>query len=79
VDGFVVTLLHEGTWRISVYGREHGVPHFHIEGRGFRCSVSIETQVLIIGVAPSAVLKSACVWASQHRAELLAKWRELNR
>jgi hypothetical protein len=74
----MVTLLHEGTWKIAVYGREHGVPHFHVEGRGFRCSINIVTQELIIGWAPAPILKSACAWAQEHRIELLAKWRELN-
>jgi hypothetical protein len=67
-----------GTWKIAVYGREHGVPHFHVEGRGFRCSVSIETQEPIIGVAPAAILKTACAWAREHRAELMTGWRDLN-
>jgi hypothetical protein len=22
-------------WKIAVYGRDHGIPHFHIEGRVF--------------------------------------------
>jgi hypothetical protein len=74
----MVTLLHEGAWRIAVCGREHGVPHFHFEGRGFRCSVGIETLELIIGAVPPAILKSACIWAGEHRMELFAKWRELN-
>jgi hypothetical protein len=44
--------VHRGeAWRITVYGREHGVPHFHIEGPGFRCSVGIATLEPIIGAA----------------------------
>jgi hypothetical protein len=74
----MVTLHRAATWKISVYGREHGVPHFHVEGRGFRCSVTIESQELIIGVATSAILKEACTWAREHRAGLMATWRELN-
>jgi hypothetical protein len=74
----VVTLYRAETWKIAVYGREHDVPHFHIECRGHRCSVSIETQEPIIGIVPSAILKAAGAWAREHRSELMAKWWELN-
>lgn len=74
----MVTLYHARTWKITVYGREHGVPHFHIEGRGFRCSIDIVTLELIIGSAPMSVLRSACAWADEHRTELIEKWLELN-
>jgi hypothetical protein len=67
-----MTLLHEGTWKIAVNGRQYGVPHFHIEGRGFRCSVRIAAQQPIIGMAPAPVLKIACAWAREHRVELMA-------
>jgi hypothetical protein len=72
--------VHHGTaWRIAVYGREHGIPHFHLEGRGFRCSISIEALELIVGTAPPAVLRTARTWAREHRRELMAKWQELNK
>jgi hypothetical protein len=74
----MVSLFRTENWKITVYGREHGVPHFHVEGPGFRCSISIETHGLIIGTAPAAVLKSARAWARGHHAELMATWRELN-
>jgi hypothetical protein len=48
----MVAMHRASGWRIAVYGREHGVPHFHIEGPGFRCSVAIATGEVIIGVAP---------------------------
>lgn len=69
----------KGNWKIAVYGAEHGVPHFHVEGPGFRCSVSIATGEVIIGDAPSRVLAQARAWAAAHAADLAAKWRELNR
>jgi hypothetical protein len=74
----MVTLHRAPSWKVAVYGRDHGVPHFHIEGRGFRCSVSISTFEVIVGHAPKPVLAAATGWASQHQAELLAKWQELN-
>jgi len=45
-----------------VYGRDHGIPHFHVEGPGFRGSVSIESQELIVGAVPAAILRAASAW-----------------
>lgn len=71
--------MHRGPgWKIAVYARDHGVPHFHVECPGFRCSVSIATSEPIIGSVPAKVLKAACEWARDNRVLLLAKWRELN-
>lgn len=72
--------VHRGPgWKIAVYGHEHGVPHCHVEGPGYRCSVSIVTGEVIIGTAPQSVLKSARRWTRDNREELIATWKELNR
>jgi hypothetical protein len=74
----MVTMHRGPNWKISVYGREHGVPHFHIEGPGFRASVGIATLEVIVGAVPTGVLSEATAWASERQAELLVKWQELN-
>ena len=74
----MVTMQRGPNWRISVYGREHGVAHFHVEGPGFRCSVRIDTLEVIVGSAPTAVLREATALAGSNQAELRAKWQELN-
>ena len=74
----MVTLHRGPNWKISVYAGDHGVPHFHIEGPGFRCSVAIATRQVIIGVVPRKVQLAALEWASERQAELLATWQELN-
>ncbi|MBS0472206.1 MAG: DUF4160 domain-containing protein [Proteobacteria bacterium] len=74
----MVTVHREDGWKIAVYGREHGVPHFHVEGPDFRCSVSIETLEVVVGAVPAAVLRTALAWARNNRRELQVKWRELN-
>ncbi|MGH6872041.1 MAG: DUF4160 domain-containing protein [Rhizomicrobium sp.] len=74
----MVTVYRGPNWKISVYGREHGVPHFRVEGVEFRCSVAIATLETIIGTAPAPVLTQACAWAAGNREFLFAKWRELN-
>jgi hypothetical protein len=75
----MVTMLRQAAWKIAVYGREHGIPHFHVEGLDFRCSVAIATREVIVGDAPARVLAEARDWAEVHEKELMAKWRELNR
>ncbi len=74
----MVTLYREARWKVAVYGRDHGVPHFHIEGPGWRCSVSIATLDLIVGHAPRAEFKAACAWAVENRALLSQTWQRLN-
>ena len=74
----MVTLHRRANWKIAVYGGEHGIPHFHIEGRDFRASVGIKTREVIIGSAPRAVLAAALAWAETNEAELQTTWAELN-
>lgn len=74
----MVTVHRGANWKISVYAREHGVPHFHIEGPGFRASVGIATLEVIVGKVPVGVLAQASQWASGHRTQLRAMWKELN-
>lgn len=58
--------------------RDHGVPHFHIEGPDFRCSVAIASCELIIGHVPTAILEDAVEWARRNQALLMQTWQELN-
>jgi hypothetical protein len=75
----MVTMHRQATWKIAVYGSDHGIPHFHVEGPDFRCSIAIATRELIVGDAPARVLAGARIWAAAHEDELAAKWKELNR
>lgn len=74
----MVTVHRGESWKIAVYGREHGVPHFHVEGPGYRCSVTIAAFDAIVGSAPAAVLRAALDWAKAHRAQLMQTWLDLN-
>ena len=74
----MVTLYRGSRWKVAVYGREHGVQHFHIEGVDFRCSVAISTFDLIVGEAPAPVLRGALEWARANQTLLIQTWRELN-
>jgi Domain of unknown function (DUF4160) len=75
----MVTLTRGPNWKIAVYGREHGVPHFHIEGPDFRCSIGIASFEVIIGAVPAKILAEAIAWAGANQEVLMAKWQELNR
>lgn len=74
----MVTLHRGPNWKISVYAADHGVPHFHIEGPGFRASVAITALEVIVGQVPRPVLVAALEWALPNQADLLARWQELN-
>ena len=74
----MVTVYRQSNWKIAVYGREHGIPHFHIEGAEFRCSVGIMSLELVIGTVPMAVLNDAIAWAATRQEALMQQWQELN-
>lgn len=54
--------------RICLYADDHMPPHFHIEGRGFRLVVEIETMVARAGDVGRA--REAMTWARE-KVELL--------
>jgi hypothetical protein len=74
----VVTLYRAARWKIAIYAGDHGIPHYHIEGPGYRCSVAIASGEVIIGSVPANVLRGARDWAEPRAVELMAKWQELN-
>jgi len=52
-------------------------PHFHIEGRGFRAIVEIETLAVRAGNVRR--FGEAMSWARDHIELLRAEWMRLNR
>ena len=75
----MVTVYRQGRWIVRVYGREHGVPHFHLDGPDWRCVIAMDTLTILAEDRPSAaVLQEVRAWAEPRRAELLRLWRELN-
>jgi len=63
--------------KIAIYADDHNPPHFHIEGRGFRAIVEIET--LDIRAGDTRMASDALEWASNNRPLLQAEWLRLNR
>ena len=74
----MVTLHRGPNWKIALYADDHGVPHIHIEGPGFRASVAIATLEVIVGSVPRRVLVDALGWAAGRQTELMMQWQELN-
>lgn len=71
-------LYHNRNWKIEVFGREHGIPHFHLRWPDRRASINIETLEIIIGNPPTIILEEARAWAMENRDQIVAKWHELN-
>ncbi len=65
-------------WKIQVFGREHGVPHFHVWTPSAAAVIAIETLAVLSGAVDTKTLEEARAWANIHRADLLAEWRRLN-
>ena len=63
--------------KIAIYADDHLPPHFHIEGRGFRAVIEIETTKVRAGEVRRA--QEAIVWARGNRETLRAEWMRLNR
>ena len=63
--------------KIAVYADDHIPPHFHIEGRGFRAIVEIETMKVRAGDVRKAA--EAMEWAAANVDLLRAEWARLNR
>ena len=63
--------------KIAIYADDHLPPHFHIEGRGFRAVVEIETMTIRAGEVRRTQV--AMGWARENGEILRAEWVRLNR
>ena len=59
---------------ITIYWKEHGIPHFHAKYGGSRASFSIEDIRLLEGKLPPRVMALVVEWAIKNQDELLADW-----
>lgn len=60
---------------ISIYWKDHGVPHFHAKYGEFRASCSIEEVKLLEGKLPPRVMALVVEWTTIHRDELMEDWK----
>ena len=74
-----MTTLHRNhNWKLQIFGREHGVPHFHVWTPDSAAVVAIGTLAVLSGSVDASVLAEAREWARNHSAELAAEWLRLN-
>lgn len=67
------------TFALYLYAREkHRVAHIHIEAPDVRATLAIETGELLIGKPRSDMVAEARTYIAENRANLLARWKELN-
>jgi Domain of unknown function (DUF4160) len=71
------TLRRFANCKIAIYADDHNPPHFHIEGRGFRAIIEIETLVVRVGDVRAA--PDPMAWASSNQALLRIERLRLNR
>jgi hypothetical protein len=64
---------------ISMYYKDHGVPHFHAVYAGEDVSIAIDTLEVLEGSAPKRIVRLAREWAELHRDELSANWQRARR
>jgi hypothetical protein len=61
---------------ISSTPDDHAPPHFHVITRSEeRVAVRIDTLQILAGEADARDIEEALTWASENRAELIARWR----
>ena len=59
---------------ISMYWREHGVPHFHVTTAEFKATVAIDSLEVLAGSLPPRAVRLIREWAELHRDELHENW-----
>ena len=59
---------------ITIYYKEHGLPHFHAKYTGQTGVFSIQDLQLIEGHLPKRVIALVLEWAFEHRDELMQNW-----
>jgi Domain of unknown function (DUF4160) len=74
----MTTLYSNGKWKLQVFGREHGMPHFHVWTPEDAAVVAIGTLTVLSGSVEASILADARAWARSHATEIMAEWLRLN-
>lgn len=74
----MTTLYRDRKWKLQVFGREHGIPHFHVWTPNGAAVVAIDTLALLSGSVDASVLADAREWARSYSAQISAEWLRLN-
>lgn len=60
---------------ITMYYREHGIPHFHARYGEHQAQITISSSEPLTGSLPARASRLVTEWADVHRAELEANWQ----
>lgn len=74
----MTTLYRDRKWKVQVFGREHGVRHFHVWTPEGAAVIAIDDLRLLSGSVETTVMAEAKDWAISHRAVIAAEWQRLN-
>lgn len=74
----MTTMRRDGRWKLQIFGREHGVPHFHVWTPDGAAVVALSTLEVLSGSVDAGILAEAREWARGHTAEIAAEWLKLN-
>lgn len=74
----MTTLYDDGKWKLQVFGREHGMPHFHVWTPDGAAVVAINTLAVLAGSVDASILTEAREWARSQSAQISAEWLRLN-
>lgn len=74
----MTTLYRDRKWKLQVFGREHGMPHFHVWTPDGAAVVAIGTLEVLSGSVDARIPTDARDWARSHSAEIAAEWLRLN-
>jgi hypothetical protein len=74
----MTTLHRNGQWKLQVFGREHGMPHFHVWTADGAAVLAIDSLAVLSGSIDAGTLAGAREWAKAHSAEIATEWRRLN-
>ncbi|HEV2271111.1 MAG TPA: DUF4160 domain-containing protein [Steroidobacteraceae bacterium] len=74
----MTTLYRDRNCKLQVFGREHGIQHFHVWTPDCAAVVAIGTLEVLSGWVDASILTEARDWARSHSAEIAAEWLRLN-
>jgi len=63
--------------KITMYGDEHGVPHFHAHYQGTAVVIGVQPLTVLAGSIDARQFGLVMEWAAKHQGELRAAWNTL--
>ncbi len=72
-------IVHDfGRFKIYIYSRDHGEPHYHVVATDYEAKDSIDEPRVLVGELPSGTFRTVRRWAIANRDLLDDLWGEYN-